>query len=223
MDHLGHGGPYSVFWESPLSMIRFTARLLFQHDANPASVARRLAMASAGVAATGLLLAGCAGLLGPRTVEITREELLAKLGKQFPTTKRIMRLLDVTAALPTLEMQGDKNRVLASLDLTARELIMLQEYTGHVSLSFGLRFEPKDLSIRLTNPKIERVDIEGLPPVYQKALTNMGAQFAEDSLKDYPVHQFKPEDLRTANRMGYEVKDIVVTASGLAVHLSPRP
>lgn len=184
---------------------------------------RRLLAWSVAACGAAMLLSGCAGLLGPRTVEISREELLAKLGKQFPTTKRVMRLLDVTASLPTLEMQGEQNRVLAGVDLTARELIMLQEYKGHVALSFGLRFEPKDLTIRLTNPKIEKVDIEGLPPVYQRALSGMGAQFAEESLQDYPVHQFKPEDLRAADRMGYEVKDILVTATGIAVHLSPRP
>jgi hypothetical protein len=181
-----------------------------------------LALSSLGLA-SGLLLAACAGLLGPRTVEISREELLAKLDKQFPTTKRVLSLLDVTASLPTLDMQGDQNRVLAGVDLTARELVMLQEYRGRVSMSFGLRFEPKDLTIRLANPKIEQVDIAGLPTYYQKMLTGLGARFAEDTLQDYPVHQFKPEDLRSADRMGYEVKDIQVTASGLAVHLSPRP
>lgn len=191
------------------------------HDDAIPKPRRRALLASLGSAA--ILLSACAGLLGPRTVEISRDELLAKLGKQFPTTKRIMRLLDVTASLPTLEMQGDKNRVLAGVSLSARELIMLQEYKGRVALSFGLRFEPKDLTIRLTQPRIEQVEIDGLPPAYQKALTGMGAQFAEESLQDYPVHQFKPEDLRTADRMGYEVKDILVTATGLAVHLSPRP
>ena len=70
--------------------------------------------------------------------------------------------------------------------------------------------------------KIEQVMVEGLPPVYQRALSTMGAQLVEDSLNDYPVHQFKPEDLRTADRMGYEVKNIQITATGLAVHLVPR-
>lgn len=168
-------------------------------------------------------LAACASLLGPRTVEISREELLTKLGKQFPTTKRLMKLLDVTAALPTLDLQEEQNRVSASVDLTARELIMGQEYKGKVTLSFGLRFEPKDLTLRLNEPRIEQVAVEGLPPVYQRALSNLGAKLVEETLNDYAVHQLKPEDLRTADRLGYQVKDIAVTRTGLAVHLIPRP
>ncbi|WP_290645896.1 DUF1439 domain-containing protein [Aquabacterium sp.] len=170
-----------------------------------------------------VMLAACASLLGPRTVEISREELLTKLGKQFPTTKRLMKLLDVTAALPTLDLQEEKNRVSASVDLTARELLMGQEYKGKVTLSFGLRFEPKDLTLRLNEPRIEQVAVEGLPPVYQRALSNLGAKLVEETLNDYPVHQLKPEDLRTADRLGYQVKDIAVTHTGLAVHLIPRP
>lgn len=96
------------------------------------------------------------------------------------------------------------------------------EHKGEVALSFGLRFEPKDLTIRLTQPKVEQVMVEGLPPVYQRALSTMGAQLVQDSLNDYPVHQLRPEDLRATDRMGYEVKDIQITATGLAVHLVPR-
>lgn len=173
--------------------------------------------------AVSALATACSTLLGPRTVEISRAELQTRLGKQFPMSKRVMKLLDIKAGLPTLDLRDADNRVAMSFDLTAQELIMNQEYQGKVSMSFGLRYEPKDLTIRLVQPKIEQVSVDGLPPMYQKALTNMGARLAEESLQDYPVHQFKPEDLRTADRMGYEVKDIQVTKSGLAIHLAPRP
>ena len=182
---------------------------------------RRRALLAITVAAG--LAAGCASLLGPRTVEISREELTDKLGKQFPATKRVMRLLDVTAALPRLDMIADSNRVGVTFDLTAKELLFNQEYKGTVGLSFGLRYEPSDLSIRLKDVKIEQVHVEGLPPAYQRALTNLGGQVAEDQLQDFPVHHFKPEDLRSADRMGYQVGDISVTKTGLAVKLTPKP
>lgn len=198
--------------------------MLQQHasrtSTQPATL-RRLTLLSA--LALTAMLAACASLLGPRTIEISRDELLTKLGKQFPTTKRVMKLLDVTASLPSLDLQEDKNRVSASVDLIAKELIMGQEYKGKVALSFGLRFEPKDLTLRLMDPKVEQVAVEGLPAVYQRALTNLGAKLVEETLNDYTVHQLKPEDLRTADRLGYEVKDIAVTRTGLAVHLVPRP
>lgn len=173
--------------------------------------------------ATAGLLTACASLLGPRTVEISREELTEKLGRQFPTTKRVMKLLDVTAALPRLDLIEDSNRVGVTFDLTAKELLFEQSYKGTVGLSFGLRYEPSDLTIRLKDVRIEQVNVEGLPPVYQRALTNLGAQVVEDQLQDYPIHHFKPEDLRSADRMGYQVGDIKVTKNSLAIQLTPRP
>ena len=56
----------------------------------------------------------------------------------------------------------------------------------------------------------------------QRYLTKLGAWIAEDRLQDFPVHQFKPEDLRTADRMGYEVGHIQVTDKGLEVRLNPK-
>ena len=61
-----------------------------------------------------------------------------------------------------------------------------------------------------------------MPATLQRYLTRLGAWIAEDKLQDYPVHQFKPEDLRTADRLGYEVGDIKVTDKGLEVHLNPK-
>jgi hypothetical protein len=168
------------------------------------------------------LLVACASLMGPRTVDISREDLLSKLGKQFPTTKRVMRLLDVTAALPALDLDADHNRIAASFELTARELLFDQQYKGKVNVSFGLRYEPSDLTLRLKDVHVDQVQVEGLPPVYQRALTNLGAQLVEDQLQDFPVHHFKPEDLRNADRMGYQVGDIRVTRTGLSIQLLPK-
>lgn len=172
---------------------------------------------------TSILLVSCASLLGPRTINISREEMLSKLGQKFPATKRVLGLLDVEAAAPELTLIPERNRVVAKVTMTARELMFNEGYKGHVTLSFGLRYEPKDLSIRLKDPKVEQVVVDGLPAIYQRALSNMGARFVEDSLQDLTVHQFKPEDLRNADRMGYQVGEITVSATGLAVHLTPKP
>jgi hypothetical protein len=189
---------------------------------------RRRALAFATILPLAGLLAvsalpGCARLLGPRTVEVSREALLAKLGQRFPATQRVMNLLDVSASTPTLEMLPEANRVAARIPIKAHELLMGQDHHGLIALSFGLRFEPQDLSVRLTQVKIEQVQIDGLAPLFQRSLNKMGAAFAEERLQDQIVHRFKPEDLRTADRLGYEVDHIRVTATGLAIDLKPRP
>lgn len=169
-----------------------------------------------------LAATGCASLLGPRTVVITREELLRKLGQRFPSTKRLLNLLDVQAGLPELTLQPQANRVLAAVPLQARDLLMGQSYTGKVALSFGLRYEPQDLSVRLSQVRVEEIHVNGLPAAARQHLTRLGAWLAEERLQDQVIHQFKPEDLRTADRMGYEVGGLRVTDTGLAIDLQPR-
>lgn len=171
----------------------------------------------------GLYLSGCASLLGPRTVDITREELQARLARKFPVTRRVLNMFDVTASLPRLDMVDDTNRVAAAFDVIAKDTIFGRDYIGTVNASFGLRYEPKDLTLRILQLNVDRIHIEGMPPGFQNMLLDLANKLAREHLQDYPIHQFKPEDLRAADRLGYQVDDIKVTRRGLAVQLSPRP
>ncbi|MBP7485317.1 MAG: hypothetical protein KA781_08440 [Aquabacterium sp.] len=184
-------------------------------------MSRRDALRWGGVALLSSL-AGCAGILGPRTVVITKEELTTKISKPFPVSNRIMDLLDVKAQAPRLQFHPKDNRVGTEFDLSATDNLFKKTYQGTIGVSFGLRFEPKDLTLRLTAVKVDQIGLAGLPATLQRYLTRLGAWIAEDKLQDYPVHQFKPEDLRTADRLGYEVGDIKVTDKGLEVHLNPK-
>lgn len=182
-------------------------------------VSRRKAL---GVLCAGasLSLAGCAKLLGPRTIEITQEELLQKLGKEFPLRKQVLEVFDVTAAAPTLRMLPDADRVSTVIPFTARERLLGGQFRGSIGVSFGLRFEPRDLTLRLRDTQVEQVDIGALP---KAVTTRLGVWLAEEKLRDYPVHRFKPEDLRTADRLGYQVDSIKVAEKALVVRLVPRP
>ena len=169
-----------------------------------------------------LTVAGCASLLGPRTVEISQGELLEKLSGQFPLTQRVLHVLDVQALSPRLSLQPQANRVTATVPLVARDLLRSREHQGEVALSFGLRYEPSDLTIRLREPRLESARVAGLPEPLQRGLTRLAGWLAEDRLNGQVIHRLKPEDLRSADRMGYVVHDLRVTASGLAVDLRPR-
>lgn len=222
MTHAPRNAPAQAQAATEAAMAALTPMALGQAPARPA-VPRRRALLAAAIAGSAALLAACASLLGARTVEISRDELQARLARQFPTTRRLMKLLDVSAAAPRLTLWPDQDRISAVFDLNAKDLILGQDYQGNVGLSFGLRYEPRDTTIRLTRVKVEHIHIDGLPPAYQRLLTGLGAQLAESSLQDQAVHQFKPEDLRSANRLGYQVGEIRVTAQGLSVQLTPRP
>jgi hypothetical protein len=161
-------------------------------------------------------------LLAPRTVEITKAELMARLGQQFPMRNTVMDLFEVTCAAPRLTLQPDSNRVLADVDLNARDRIFSKNYVGNLWLSFGLRYEPRDQTIRLQQVTIDRVALKGLPASYEKHLTKLGSWLTEERLQNYVVHRFSPEDLSKADKYGMTVTDIRITQKGLAVVLAPK-
>lgn len=170
-----------------------------------------------------LALGGCASVLAPRRVDISREELLARLADRFPMGKQVLGVLDITAAAPRLHMLPEDNRMAAEFDLQARDRLFGKRHEGRIALSFGLRFERSDLTLRLAQVKVDRLHFAGLPPGLDSQLTRIGAWLAEDHLQDLPIHRFRPEDLRGADRLGLQVDDIRVRRDGLSVHLAPRP
>ncbi|MDE2401134.1 MAG: hypothetical protein KGL90_05680 [Burkholderiales bacterium] len=171
-----------------------------------------------------LLLSACASLLGPRTVEISREEMQQKLALPFPMHTRLTELFEMEAAAPRLALFPQTNRVGAQFDLSATSRLLGRHYQGLIGLSFGLRYEAQDQTIRLNDVKVDTVQtgaldsLGGLPGV-----SRLGTWLAEEGLQNYPIHRFKPEDLRTADRLGYQVQDIQVTSRGLLIKLSPKP
>jgi len=188
---------------------------------------RRALLRTGAVVTLGLAaLAGCsnmASLIGPRTVEISRDQLLGKIGQQFPMRNQVLDLFEVTAATPRLTLQPENNRVLADIDLGARDRLFQKNYQGSLWLSFGLRYEPRDQTIRLQQVTIDKISLANLPASYERHLTKLGSWLIEDRLQNFVVHRLTPDDLRLADRHGYTVSDIKITRAGLAIMLNPKP
>ncbi|MEY4763888.1 MAG: hypothetical protein RI907_561 [Pseudomonadota bacterium] len=178
----------------------------------------RLALATS----LGLGLAACASWMGPRTIEVSREDLLGKLNQKFPIQKQVLGYLNVTVSHPQLTMRPDANRVSTTVALLLDDTMFHKLHDGHVTGSFSLRYEPRDLTIRLDQVRLDELAMPTLSPFFLDSLQRLGNQFAQDVLQGYVVKQLKPEDLRRADRLGYEVQGLRVTATGLAVDLVPK-
>lgn len=171
------------------------------------------------------LLTACntvARLMGSQTITITQAQLLSRLATQFPMKNQVLGLLDVTAMSPRLTMLADTNRVQAQVDISTEDRLFRKSYNGMLGLSFGLRYEPSDYSIRLKQVRIDQIKLNGLPAQYEGYLTRLGAWLAEDRLQDFVVHRLTPEQLSQADRWGLAVADVQVTQAGLGVLLQPK-
>jgi hypothetical protein len=164
------------------------------------------------------LLTGCASV--PGTVEISREQLQSALQRRFPYEARpAAGLIVVRVGPPRLQMLPAENRVRLDFDVEASERITRSAGGGALALSFGLRYEPSDASLRATGVRVDDVQVQGLSGEWRAPLQFAGSLIAENLLQDAVLHTFRPEDL--AKAPGRMPGDIRVTPRGVRITLVP--
>lgn len=184
---------------------------------------RRRPCLLAAVLASVLALSGCAAMRpGPRTVGISQEKLLQLIAGQFPFNSRYMELFDVSLASPRLRMIPAENRIGTELGYSiGASLLGSRTFQGTLNLSYGLRFDPVDNTVRLSQVKVENFEVPGVPPAYASRANRLGSLLAQNLLQDFVVHRLKPEDLQAAKGWGYQPGALQVVPGGLQLQLTP--
>ena len=167
-------------------------------------------------------LAACAALLGPRTVEVPQARLQELIDRQFPLNSRLLDLLDATVAAPRLVMRPATNRIATEFELTVSDRLFKLPHRGTLLLDYGLRFEASDHTLRLTNVRVERFEVDGLPPPLQRQIERIGVQLAERLLSERVLYTLRPQDVAAVQGRGYQPADIRVATEGLVITLLPQ-
>lgn len=170
----------------------------------------------------GALLTGCASVIRPRTVSLSESYLTDMIGSRFPFRNRYLQTLDVVVGAPKLSFLPQSNRLATELQVKAGERLLNRAWEGAIGISHGLRYEPSDASLRLTQLRVDRFDISGAPSAMESQLARIAQLLAEQMLNDHPVHRFKPAELRGAGVLRFVPAGIRVTHSGVAVTLQPN-
>jgi hypothetical protein len=171
-----------------------------------------------------VVLAGCAGLPvgdGPREVALSADRVAQILGGRFGGERKVLDLFDVTFAAPKVAFDESSRRLLASFDVSIRHPFSQKPFTGRAALSGGLVFDEKSMTVNLLEPRIETLDIDGVPAQFRDSVGRIGTAIGAGYLRQYPVLALKPEDLRAGGR-DYTVKGIEVVRDALKVVLVPR-
>lgn len=164
---------------------------------------------------------GCAALFGPRDVEVSQAQLQQAVERRFPLERRYLELLDVTVAAPRVALRPEVNRLATEFDVLISDRIFRAQHRGTIGLNYALRFEPSDNSVRLTNVRVDRFDIDGAPALLRQQLDRVAVMLAEQTLNERPVYTLRPKEVEAVQGRGYRPGEIRVTASGLIVTLLP--
>lgn len=170
------------------------------------------------------VLSACASLRsGPRSVDVSEHTLRALLSRRFPLQRRYLDLFEVSLSDPMLRLMPEENRIGTRLNVTASSVLGRgQSWAGQMALSCGLRYQASDQTVRLDAVRLDAFQLPGVPSAFAQGLRGVGAQLAETLLQDLVVHQFRPEDLRRVDGMGYQPGHLMVVPGGLRLQLDPK-
>jgi hypothetical protein len=149
----------------------------------------------------------------------SREELQAQIARRFPVRQRYAELFTVELSDPRLALDATANRATITARMgIASPLLLPSGVGGIVALSSALRYDSPARTVRLDQPRAERIELQGLGGGDAERLQRIGAVVAQELLRDYPLITFKPEDL-TVGRKTYDIEAITVQADDIKVAL----
>jgi len=168
------------------------------------------------------LLAGCAGIMGPRTVEVPLAKLQERLDKRVMLSDtRLMGLIDVRLGRPLLSLYPDTQRVSLALDAAMTPILATKGISGSFTVSGRLEIDAPRHVIVLRDPKLERLSLEGVTSERQGDYTKVASLLVDKVTADIVLHQFDPAELRVAGVQYYPSR-IDVRRDALAVILVPE-
>ena len=167
------------------------------HDAGKGINRRRFCGGALALAATGLL-ASCAGIIGPRRVELTQARLQAGLERRFPLRNRMLELFDVQLTHPQLAILPERDRVGLTLDVSVAPPFLRQSWNGTMGLSGHLVLDAARNAVLLTDTRVDRFDVAGIDASRSRDLGHAADLLVSQLVRDMAVYTFRPEDLRYA-------------------------
>jgi hypothetical protein len=164
-----------------------------------------------------VLLSACASV--PRTVELSREQLQAALDRKFPFERRFLEVVELKATGPVIALLPSSNRIGIEVSLTATDRMARVPLQGLAAMSFVPRYEPSDHSIRMTQVRVDMMDLPNAAPAWRTQLERVARMFGEAALEGAVLHTFRPEEV--ARAQGWAPGELRVTATGVRITLQP--
>jgi Protein of unknown function (DUF1439) len=158
---------------------------------------RHFGMMAAALAA-GAMLASCAGLSGPRRVELPQAKLQAGLERRFPLRNRLLELFDVQLTRPQLAILPDSDRVALTLDVSVSPPFMRQSWAGTMTLSGHLYVDAARSGVFMADAHVDRFDVQGMDSARANDLGRAADVLMNQLVRDVPIYSFRMEDLRYA-------------------------
>jgi len=173
------------------------------------------------LAVTAFFLSACSTVTGPKVMTLSEADITRMLESHGPFQKRLLEVLDVRVNRPSVRMLPETNRLSTELDVMTTERVSGKTYSGRMSVDYALRYDEGAQAIRMTQVRVNKLQLDNLPSPQQTGLARLGTLIAEHLLNDAVLYRFKPADLKNAEGRGYKPGAVTVTSRGVEVTLAP--
>ncbi|MEE9331876.1 MAG: DUF1439 domain-containing protein [Methylophilaceae bacterium] len=168
-----------------------------------------------------LVLAGCATMMGDRTVNVTGDQIAQKLNEKLAIPIQLLKVFDVNLSNSLVTFDQASGRMTTTMDTNLSSQLFDQSLAGKLGISGKLRFDPVKNAVVLDEPKIESLNFDGPDAKFNDLLTALAKTVGGEMLDGLTLYTVKPEDLKVGNTQ-YTPKEMVVTNNGLQLTLSPQ-
>ncbi|BAL96843.1 hypothetical protein [Rubrivivax gelatinosus] len=180
---------------------------------------RGLVLAAAAVA----VLPGCTGLGAGRTLRIDAAELQRMAAREFPLRRRVLEVIDLEVSAPRLGLLPERQRIAASVELSARERVFDARADGRLDFDAVLRWAAADQTLRLADVRVQRLELDshgGRAPLPAERLAGLAA---ERALEGLVVWRLPPERAERLRRAGLTPERIEIETDALVVRFTDAP
>ena len=206
---------------------------------------RRHALITLSVPATGLLSGlwvGCTGLGGPTVITLSEAEIVARIERSFPLTRRVLEIFEVQLQAPRLHLLPAQNRLAVDLTVQTQDRLFGKTGWGQLRFDSALRYDPRDATLRLTQVRVQQLSLSAgsaaaeanpatnpatHPPSASAALpglsgtsARLGNALAERVLDDLVIYRVPAERLASLRQLGLQPGAVTITARGLEITLA---
>jgi hypothetical protein len=168
------------------------------------------------------ILAGCAGLIGPREVELPQQRLQSSLDRKFPMHQRVLGVFEVELSHPQLAVLPENDRVALTIDLGVTPLLARQSWHGNMLVSGRLRVDSQNNAIYIADAHVDRFTVDNMDEGKQAQLASVANLLSDKVIRDVPIHTFRPEELRYAG-VQFVLTGIDTRPGALVAKLQPAP
>ena len=153
------------------------------------------------------------------TIQLTEQQILSKLEEKMPLSKRVLLIIQITLDNPRVDLENGSDRINAGMNVVLDIKVKKQSLPlrGSIDISGGIRYNPEKAQFFLTDPIIEKLNIQGLPKKHTNKANKALSKVLADFYKNNPIYTLKATDVKKSaaklllKKIVIENKELVVT------------